>query len=72
MAYFSNGCEAEFFENQCAQCKLGKLPCPIAAAQVLYNYSAVANPLASTILDGLVDNEKGCDMFRRFPDVMKA
>jgi hypothetical protein len=72
MAYFSNGAEGMLLTNQCAQCKLGQKPCPIAVAQMLYNYSAVNNPQASDILGGLVDNETGCDMFVKFPEVMKV
>ena len=34
MAYFSNGSEGMCFEDQCAKCKYGQEPCPIAAVQI--------------------------------------
>lgn len=54
MAYFSNGSEGEVFDRQCAKCKYGEKPCPISAVQMIYNYDAVNNDVASKILDSLV------------------
>jgi hypothetical protein len=66
MAYFSNGSEGECFENECAKCKYGELPCPIALVQFTYNYEACNNPVATKILDRLVSNKGECSMRKMF------
>lgn len=63
MAYFSNGSEGEVFDNQCAKCKYGQFPCPIAAAQMLYNYDAVNNETATNILGMLVTDNGTCTVW---------
>jgi len=62
MAYFSNGSEGSIFEEECSDCKLGQEPCPIAYAQLEYNYEACNVPIAREILDRLVSNEGVCAM----------
>ena len=66
MAYFPNGSSGECFENQCARCKYGESPCPIALVQFDYNYEACNNQLASSILNQLVKNNGDCTMFLAF------
>jgi hypothetical protein len=66
MAYFSNGSEGMVFDDQCAKCKYGDKPCPIAAAQILYNYDACNNPVATKILDTLVKDDGTCAMWTEF------
>jgi hypothetical protein len=66
MAYFSNGSEGMMFEEQCARCKYGQEPCPIAGVQLLYNYDAVNNDIASKILEYLVHDDGTCEMFCLF------
>lgn len=63
MAYFSNGSEGMAFDNQCAKCKYGMLPCPIAWVQMNYNYDAVNNKTATKILNDLVKNDGTCQMY---------
>lgn len=63
MAYFANGSEGECFDDQCARCKYGELPCPIAAVQMVYNYDAVGNKTATEILEALVRDDGTCEMF---------
>jgi len=66
MAYFSNGSEGMCFEDQCMRCKYGQEPCPIALAQITYNYDACNNETARKILDTLVSNDGTCSMFKTF------
>jgi hypothetical protein len=66
MAYFSNGSEGMVFDDQCARCRYGKEPCPIALVQMEYNYKAVNNEVATKILDTLVHNDGTCAMFKEF------
>lgn len=63
MAYFSNGSEGMCFEDQCAKCKYGQEPCPIALVQMIYNYDACNNEVASNILNALVKNDGTCTVF---------
>jgi hypothetical protein len=69
MAYFANCSAGGCFEAQCMKCRFGQLPCPIAAAQYLYNYDACNNEVATNILDMLVKNDGSCAMFEMAPDV---
>ena len=67
MAYFSNGSEGMIFDAECADCKYGEDPCPIAWVQMEYNYKACNNEVARDILNGLVKQDKdfkylGCQM----------
>ncbi len=63
MAYFSNGSEGMCFDDQCAKCKYGQAPCPIALVQVAYNYEAVNNEVATKILDTLVKQDGTCTVY---------
>jgi hypothetical protein len=67
MAQFSNGSEGQAFENECANCIYGELPCPIAWVQAEYNYEAANNEVASAILDYLVKDSGECAM-KKFMD----
>ena len=66
MAYFSNGSEGMCFDEQCTKCKYGEDPCPIAFAQMNWNYEACNNKTARAILDYLVKNNGECAMFKEF------
>lgn len=68
MAYFPNGSCGEVFEAQCGRCRYGDQPCPIAMVQVMYNYEAVNNEVATNILDDLVKQDGTCAMFQLDPD----
>ena len=63
MAYFANSSEGSCFDEQCSQCKYGMAPCPIAAVQMLYNYDAFNNEIATKILDTLVQEDGTCEMW---------
>ena len=71
MAYFSNGTEGEYFENECAKCIHGDKPCPIAFVQMNYNYDACNNETARGILDHLVKNNGTCAMKEMFSEHFK-
>ena len=66
MAYFSNGSEGMVFDEQCVECKYGEDPCPVAFAQMNWNYEAANNKTARAILDYLVKNNGECAMFSEF------
>jgi hypothetical protein len=66
MAYFSNGSEGMVFDDQCAKCKYGDKPCPIALVQMEYNYAAVNNEVATKILGNLVKDDGTCVMWETF------
>lgn len=63
MAYFSNSSEGDVFIAQCAKCKYGKSPCPIALVQTEYNYDAVNNSVATAILDTLIRKDGTCSVW---------
>lgn len=65
MAYFSNGSDGMVFDDQCARCKFGKSPCPIAFVQMNANYDQHNDPsgTAKKILDHLVKNDGTCAVF---------
>jgi hypothetical protein len=71
MAYFPNGLSGECFANQCARCKYGEAPCPIALVQAVYNYDACNNEVATKILGALVKDNGRCAMFAMDPEGMK-
>ncbi len=71
MAYFSNSSDGECFDNQCAECIFGELACPIAEMQMVYNYDAVGNKMATEIMDLFVKNDGTCEMLKRFPDKLQ-
>jgi hypothetical protein len=72
MAYFSNGSEVMVFDDECAGCLLGDVPCPIAFVQGHYNYDACNNKIARAILDALVKDNGECTMKRTFPQHFKV
>ncbi len=43
MAYFSNGSEGEVLDDQCADCPIGEMMCPVLHVQMFYNYDQVAS-----------------------------
>lgn len=65
MAYFSNGCEGGGFDDQCAKCKYGKSPCPIALIQIEYNYDQLKDTTgtARKIMDTLIKQDGTCAVF---------
>lgn len=65
MAYFSNGTEGMVFDNQCAKCKYGMAPCPIAWVQMNYNYDQHNDKsgTATKILNDLVKRDGTCAMY---------
>ena len=71
MAYFSNGNEGMAFENQCAKCKYGNEPCPIAWVQMDNNYEACNNEVARKILDSLVKDDGTCTVFELMKSDLK-
>lgn len=66
MAYFPNGSAGEVFGEQCAKCKYGEAPCPIAYVQFNYNYRACNNKIARNILDDLIKDDGTCTMYEQF------
>ena len=64
MAYFSNGTNSEVFMEQCLRCRFGNDSCPIHYVQATYNYDAVGNHTATSILDALVSNNGDCAMWK--------
>ena len=66
MASFSNSSDGDALEYQCMHCKYGDEACPIYWVQTNYNYEACNNKVAKAILDNLVSDETGCQMFKRF------
>ena len=64
MAYFSNGCEGEVLEVQCADCPLGGGPCPVKLIQLLYNYEQLddGQEKLKDSMSMLVDNEGVCQV----------
>jgi len=65
MAYFSNGSEGVVFDDQCARCKYGQHPCPIALVQMDANYDQFNDKsgTATRILNNLVKDDGTCEMF---------
>jgi hypothetical protein len=65
MAYFSNGTEGMAFDDQCARCKFGKHPCPIAFVQIDANYDQHkdVSGTARKILDHLVKDDGTCTVY---------
>lgn len=68
MAYFSNGSEGVAFEEQCAKCKYGKQPCPIAFVQMEFNYDQHndTSGTSSKLLNHLVKEDGTCVMWETF------
>ncbi len=68
MAYFSNGSEGMVFDDQCAKCKYGQKPCPIAIVQTAFNYDQLKDKsgTAERILGTLVRDNGSCSMWELF------
>lgn len=66
MAYFSNGTEGMVFDDQCARCKFGKHPCPIAFVQIDANYDQHKDVTgtATKILSHLVKDDGTCTVYK--------
>ena len=71
MAYFSNSSEGAKFYDNCAECLVGDGYCPIAAVQLLYNYPAVGNEIATKILAELVGDDGTCQMLATWPGLRR-
>ena len=69
MAYFSNSGDSAAFDDQCSKCKLFYESCPIALAQILYNYDAANNEVATEILNILIKDDGTCMMFKLLKEV---
>ena len=63
MAYYPNSSAGGNLDAQCAQCKYGEKPCPIALAQMMCNYDACNNKVATEVLNYIVTDETGCQLF---------
>jgi len=65
MAYFSNGSEGTVFDDQCARCKYGTKPCPIAFVQMDANYDQHndTSGTATKILNHLVKDDGTCMVY---------
>lgn len=65
MAYFSNGSEGTVFDDQCAKCKFGRKPCPIAWVQIDFNYTQLNDTTgtARKILNNLVKDDGTCTVW---------
>ena len=69
MGHFSNGSDPagiRFLDDFCGNCRYGQKPCPIACAQLNFNYDVVKNKLAKEILDSFVRDSGACTMFKTF------
>lgn len=66
MAYFPNGTAGSVFDAQCDKCRGYDKPCPVAMAQLNFNYEAVNNEVASGILAMLVEDNGTCKVFELF------
>lgn len=53
------------FDDQCAKCKFGKHPCPIALIQITYNYDQLRDETgtARKIMDTLVSEDGTCSVY---------
>ena len=64
MAYFANGSEGEYFDNQCTEYLHGDpdFCCPIAAMQMLFNYDQCRNKKLEEAMNVLVNEKGDCQM----------
>lgn len=62
MAYFSNGSEGEYLENQCATCPLGDKLCPVRHVQLMHNYDQCTNPQLKSAMEILIDEDGDCQL----------
>jgi hypothetical protein len=64
MAYFANGSEGMYLEEQCADCPLGEKGCPIYLNQVFYNYDQLkpGNEQLRESLNELINKDGICQM----------
>ena len=69
MAYFPNGSAGMCFDDQCYKCIMYERSCPIAWAQMEYNYEACNNETARKILGSLVADNGNCSMYGAAPEI---
>ena len=62
MAYFANSSEGDVLEEQCADCPLGRLVCPVASIQSMFNYDQCGQPMLEDAMSMLVDNKGICQV----------
>jgi len=64
MAYFPNGTAGMILDEQCDECLHGnpESACPLAFAQMNFNYEQCGNALAEKILNSLVNKDGKCLM----------
>jgi hypothetical protein len=65
MAYFANGTEGMYLDEQCCYCVYGldeNEPCPIYHAQLTFNYDQLENDKLRECLTMLVDKSGNCKM----------
>lgn len=64
MAYFANGSEGEYLQDQCADCVLGQAACPILHVQMVHNYDQCrpGNEVLRQAMDKMIDDNGDCQM----------
>jgi len=64
MAYFANGSDGEYLEDQCIDCPLSCRPCPVYAVQNNYNYKQCSkgNEDLRAAMNLLIDEKGNCKM----------
>lgn len=65
MAYFSNGSEGSYLDEQCDECAVANdAPCPVLFVQTHYNYDQLkdGNELLREAINMLVDEKGNCKM----------
>ena len=72
MAYYANGSEGEILDEQCAECRFGREACPISLVQGSYNSYAGSDQIIAEILNILVRDGEGCQMFKTFQKYLKV
>ena len=62
MAYFPNGTSGMVLDEQCAECVLGMVACPIFAVQMLHNYDQNDNEKLRDAMNLLINEAGVCQM----------
>ena len=64
MAYFSNGSEGSYFDNQCDECihEDPEAGCPIALVQMYFNYDQCSEGKLREAMTMLVGEDGKCKM----------
>lgn len=65
MAYFANGTEGLYLDEQCCGCLYGldeEVLCPVSAVQNIYNYDQIGNDKLREAMDLLIDKKGICRM----------